>query len=210
MKKIFHLIIVMFVAILCSQCFVLSANTDDSLENMELVKYYWILPLHLSIHTEIWMGESNDEIISSCAVLLKDMKFYADIDILNYLRKSVYPQNSLDKILNKMANLLNTSNIFMAYIDNQKSSFVQRKESCDNKKSITDKNFSLALKDFDWVNMEKYLLSSINSENCSVEARITYNAYDKMKSQVKYYYDILAKKYDYFYSNKYDIIQSFK
>ena len=58
--------------------------------------------------------------------------------------------------------------------------------------------------------MEKYLLTSIDSENCSVEARIMYNAYDKMKSQVKYYYDILAKKYDYFYSNKYEIIQSFK
>lgn len=210
MKKIFHLIIVIFVAILCSNSFVVSENIDDSLEDMELSKYYWILPLHLSMHMEIWMWESNDEVISSCAALLKDMKFYADIDILKYLKKSVYPQNSLDKILNKMANLLNTSNIFMAYIDSKKTSFVQRKDSCDNKKSVTDKNFSLALKDFDWVNMERYLLSSIESETCSVEARITYNAYDKMKSQVKYYYDILAKKYDYFYSNKYDIIQSFK
>ena len=209
MKRIFYFIIVMFVTILYSCCFA-SDNIDDSLENMELAKYYWILPLHLSIHTEIWMWESNDEVISSFVVLLKDMKFYADIDILNYLKKSVYPQNSLDKILNKIANLLNTSNVFMSYIDNQKTLFVQRKDSCDNKKSITDKNFSLALKDFDWVNMEKYLLSSIDSETCSVEARIKYNAYDKMKSQVKYYYDILAKKYDYFYSNKYDIIQSFK
>ena len=164
----------------------------------------------IAFNMEIWMWESNDEVISSCAVLLKDMKFYADNDILKYLKKSVYPQNSLDKILNKMANLLNTSNIFMAYVDSQKTSLVQRKDSCDNKKSVTDKNFSLALKDFDWVNMEKYLLSSIDSENCAVEARIMYNAYDKMKSQVKYYYDILAKKYDYFYSNKYDIIQSFK
>jgi hypothetical protein len=77
------------------------------------------------------------------------MKFYADIDILKYIKKSVYPQNSLDKILNKMANLLSTSNIFMAYIDSQKTSLVQRKDSCDNKKSVTDKNFSLALKDFD-------------------------------------------------------------
>lgn len=200
----------MFVTILSFQCFVMSENIDDSLENMELAKYYWILPLHLSIHTEIWMWEANDEVISSCAALLKDMKFYADIDILKYLKKSVYPQSSLDKILNKIGNLLNTSNVFMTYIDNQKALFVQRKDSCDNKKSITDKNFSLAVKDFDWVNMEKYLLSSIDSESCSVEARIMYNAYDKMKSQVKYYYDILAKKYDYFYSNKYDIIQSFK
>ena len=209
MKKIFHLIIAIFIAVFCSQCFALS-ESDDSLENMELSKYYGTLPLHLSIHMEIWMWESNDEVISSFTVLLKDMKFYADIDILKYLNKSITPQTSLEKILSKIANLLNTSSTFMSYVDNQKTLFVQRKDGCDNKKSITDKNFSLALKDFDWVNMEKYLLSSIDSENCAVEARIMYNAYDKMKSQVKYYYDILAKKYDYFYSNKYEIIQSFK
>ena len=105
---------------------------------------------------------------------------------------------------------MNTAGTFITYIDNQKTFLVQRKDSCDNKKSITDKNFFLALKDLDWVNMERNLISSIESENCSVEARITYNAYDKMRSQVKYYYDILAKKYDYFYSNKYEILQSFK
>jgi hypothetical protein len=81
--------------------------------------------------------------------LLKDMKFYADVDILKYLKRTVYPQNSLDKILNNITNLLSTSNVLMSYIDNQKTIFVQHKDSCDNKKSITDKNFSLALRDFD-------------------------------------------------------------
>lgn len=209
MKKFLYLIIVMIVVVFCSQSFAVS-ETNDSLENIELSKYYWVVPLHLNVHMEIWMWETDDEVISSYTVLLKDMKFYADIDVLKYLNKSIYPQTSLEKILNKMANLLNTAGTFITYIDNQKTFLVQRKDSCDNKKSITDKNFSLALKDLDWVNMERNLISSIDSENCSVEARITYNAYDKMRSQVKYYYDILAKKYDYFYSNKYEILQSFK
>ena len=209
MKKFLYLIIVMIVVVFCSQSFAVS-QTNDSLENIELSKYYWVVPLHLNVHMEIWMWETDDEVISSYTVLLKDMKFYADIDVLKYLNKSIYPQTSLEKILNKMANLLNTAGTFITYIDNQKTFLVQRKDSCDNKKSITDKNFSLALKDLDWVNMERNLISSIDSENCSVEARITYNAYDKMRSQVKYYYDILAKKYDYFYSNKYEILQSFK
>lgn len=209
MKKFLYLIIVMIVVVFCSQSFAVS-ESNDSLENIELSKYYWVVPLHLNVHMEIWMWETDDEVISSYTVLLKDMKFYADIDVLKYLNKSIYPQTSLEKILNKMANLLNTAGTFITYIDNQKTFLVQRKDSCDNKKSITDKNFSLALKDLDWVNMERNLISSIDSENCSVEARITYNAYDKMRSQVKYYYDILAKKYDYFYSNKYEILQSFK
>lgn len=209
MKKFLYLIIVMIVVVFCSQSFAVS-ESNDSLENIELSKYYWVVPLHLNVHMEIWMWETDDEVISSYTVLLKDMKFYADIDVLKYLNKSIYPQTSLEKILNKMANLLNTAGTFITYIDNQKTFLVQRKDSCDNKKSITDKNFSLALKDLDWVNMERNLISSIESENCSVEARITYNAYDKMRSQVKYYYDILAKKYDYFYSNKYEILQSFK
>ena len=97
----------------------------------------------------------------------------------------------------------------MVYLDSKKSSFVQAKDSCDATKSVVDKNFALALKDVDWLNMEKYLSASIDSEKCSVESRIKYNAYDKIKSQVKYYYDILVKKYDYFFGNKYDIIQSF-
>ena len=209
MKKFLYLIIVMIVVVFCSQSFAVS-ESNDSLENIELSKYYWVVPLHLNVHMEIWMWETDDEVISSYTVLLKDMKFYADIDVLKYLNKSIYPQTSLEKILNKMANLLNTAGTFITYIDNQKTFLVQRKDSCDNKKSITDKNFFLALKDLDWVNMERNLISSIDSENCSVEARITYNAYDKMRSQVKYYYDILAKKYDYFYSNKYEILQSFK
>lgn len=209
MKKFLYLIIVMIVVVFCSQSFAVS-ETNDSLENIELSKYYWVVPLHLNVHMEIWMWETDDEVISSYTVLLKDMKFYADIDVLKYLNKSIYLQTSLEKILNKMANLLNTAGTFITYIDNQKTFLVQRKDSCDNKKSITDKNFFLALKDLDWVNMERNLISSIESENCSVEARITYNAYDKMRSQVKYYYDILAKKYDYFYSNKYEILQSFK
>ena len=87
---------------------------------------------------------------------------------------------------------------------------MQNKSKCDSSKENMDKNFSLALKDFDAAKMEKYLWTSIENEKCSVEARILYNAYDKMGSQVKYYYNILQNKYDYFFGNKYDIVQLMK
>ena len=210
MKSLFrNIITVLLVIISCFQWYLFSSNIDDSLEDIELSTYYWVLSLHLNVHMELWMWVSNDEIISSYATLLQNMKFYADMDILKYLKWSINPQKSLDRILNKMYNLLNTSNNFMVYLDSKKLSFVQAKDSCDATKSLVDKNFALALKDADWLNMEKYLSVSIDSEKCSVESRINYNAYDKINSQVRYYYNILAKKYDYFFSNKYDIIQSF-
>ena len=95
MKKFLYLIIVMIVVVFCSQSFAVS-ESNDSLENIELSKYYWVVPLHLNVHMEIWMWETDDEVISSYTVLLKDMKFYADIDVLKYLNKSIYPQTSLE------------------------------------------------------------------------------------------------------------------
>ena len=145
--------------------------------------------------------------MNSYSSLLQNIKYYADVDVIQYLKKSIKPESSLNNFLNKTQNVLNNANAFIIYIDGLKKDQVQNKSKCDNLKETMDKNFSLALKDFDAAKMESYLLTSIENEKCSVEARITYNAYDKMESQVKYYYNILQNKYDYFFGNKYDIIQ---
>jgi hypothetical protein len=139
---------------------------------------------------------------------LQNIKNYVDIDVLLYLKKTIYPESSLNSFLSKSEMLLNTANAFIIHIDNLKKDLAQRKNNCDSAKEISDKYFSLALKDLDSVNMEKYLSSSLDNEICSVEARITYNAYDKMLTQIKYYYNILYKKYDYFFTYKYDIVNS--
>ncbi|MBO4516128.1 hypothetical protein J5751_01510 [bacterium] len=139
--------------------------------------------------------------------MLQNMKYYADIDVIQYLKKSINPEASLNNFLSKTQNVLNNANSFIIYLENKKKDQVQSKTKCDDIKETVDKNFSLALKDFDAAKMEKYLFTSIENEKCSVEARITYNAYDKMESQVKYYYNILQNKYDYFFGNKYDIVQ---
>lgn len=208
MKKSLSKILISIVFLFCVVWCVYSQDIGDSLSDMELFKYYWITPLILNIHKEIWIGRADDGISYSYSSLAQNMKNYADIDVVAYLKKTIYPESSLDSFLDKSEMLIRTSSSFLMYLDTLKKDLVKKKDDCDKVKQSADKNFSLALKDFDSVNMEKYLLISIENEKCSVDARINYNAYDKMQSQIKYYYDILQKKYNYFYTYKYDIINS--
>ncbi len=210
MKKILYWLIIFAISICCFQKIVIAQNLDNSVADMELSKYYGVVPLLLDMHKEIGMWESGDGIVLSFASLAQNMKYYADVDVLQYIKKSMYPQSSLDDFLTKTNSILNTSNIFMIHLDNEKKNLIQKKDNCDSLKKQWDKSFSLALKDFDSANMEKYLSISIENEKCSVESRINYNAYEKMHSQIKYYYDILQNKYDYFSRNKYDILEMFK
>lgn len=210
MKKSFNKILISLFWMFCMFWSVLSQDIGDSLSEMELFRYYWVTPLILGVHKEIWIGHVDDGIIYSYSSLMQNLKNYADIDVLVNLKKTIYPESSLNSFLSKSEMLLHTANSFMIHLDNLKTDLVQKKSNCDSVKEISDKNFSLALKDFDSINMDKYLASSLENEQCSVEARITYNAYTKMQSQIKYYYNILQKKYDYFFTYKYDIIKSFE
>ena len=209
MKRIVYFFVIL-ASILSFSWFTYSQSIDDSVTDMELLKYYGIVPLLLNVHSEIWTWNADNQIMNSYSSLSKSMKYYADVDVIQYLKKSINPESSLNSFLSKTQNVLNNANSFIVYIDSIKNDQVQNKSKCDDLKETFDKNFSLALKDFDSAKMEKYLLASIENEQCSVENRIAYNAYDKMETQVKYYYNILQNKYDYFFSNKYDIVQLMK
>lgn len=208
MRKNITRILISFICVFCLLWGASSQSLGDSLSEMELFKYYGITPLILGIHKEIWIWHTDDGIEYEYSSLVQSMKNYADIDVMLYLKKTIYPESSLDSFLSKCEMLLKTSNTFLIYLDDLKKNLVKEKEDCDKVKESSDKSFSLALKDFDSINIKKYLSISIENEKCSVDARITYNAYGKMQSQIKYYYNILQKKYDYFYTYKYDIVNS--
>lgn len=208
MKKLIFWVLLLLFLISYPFQFAFSQTSSESLAEMELFKYYWITPLILSVHREIWMGQSDDEIMNSYSTLLQNMKHYTDMDVLQYLKRTIYPQLALDSFLDKSETLLSAANVLVSHFDNNKNELVQQKNKCDDAKQTSDKWFSLALKDFDSINMEKYLKISLENEKCSVEARINYNVYDRMQSQIAYYYRILRNKYDYFYTYKYDILDS--
>jgi len=206
-KKLYYFMILLF-GLFVFFGHVYSQNVNDSLSDLELNRFYGVTPSLLSIHLEIGAWYAEDQIIISSVSLLQNMKYYADIDILAYLKTVVYPQTSLENFLNRMDNMMKLAVSFSSYLDDQKQKFVQDKSKCDDAKLTSDKNFSLAMKDMNSASIEKYLNLSISNEKCSVEDRIMYNAYEKIQTQIKYYYDILKKKYNYFYGYKYDVLNS--
>lgn len=208
MKKLVCWVLLFCLLISYPFSFVFSQNNTESLADMELFKYYWITPLILSVHKELWIGHSDDETMSSYSTLMQNLRHYTDMDVLQYLKRTIYPESALNSFLDKSEVLLNAASVLASNFENNKNDLVQQKNKCDDVKQASDKNFSLAVKDFDSINMEKYLKISLENEKCSVDARINYNAYEKMQSQIVYYYNILKNKYDYFFTYKYDIINS--
>ena len=130
MKRIVYYILIVFVAIFSFSWITYSVNIDDSVTDMELLKYYGVVPLLLNIHMEIWMWESDNQVMNSYSSLLQNMKYYADVDVIQYLKKSINPESSLNNILNKIWNVLNTANAFLTYLDNLKTEQVQNFECC--------------------------------------------------------------------------------
>lgn len=204
MKKIV-LLILSFVLLFSSSC--LSADFLN-LSEIELINYYWPVNLLIDVHIEIWKWDESGDKFWWYITLIKDMSQYADLDIVDYLRKSIDVEHSLQYILNSLFQLLSKCDLVVSDLDRNMKNLEQTKIDCDASKELSDKNYSLALQDLNAKKMETYLLSSIESESCSSEARINYNAYKKIKDRILYYRDILKMKYDYFLDHKYDVIRN--
>ncbi|OQY40709.1 MAG: hypothetical protein B6229_01075 [Spirochaetaceae bacterium 4572_7] len=57
--------------------------------------------------------------------------------------------------------------------------------------------------------MELNLDKSLEFANCALDARIYFNAQDKILDQLDFYYEVLEKKYSYFHGNRADIISHY-
>ena len=178
------------------------------LSEIEMIKYYGPMNLIIDMHIEIWQWEKTNDNFSYYVNLLREISQYADFDVLSYIKSSIDIEHSLQYVLDRLFQLISTTDSATTNLDRNMAVLSQQKKDCDDSKSSSDKNYVLALKDFNSSNMEKYLSMSIEYENCSSDARIHYNAYDKLKEQLLYYRDILKMKYDYFLEHKYDIVQN--
>jgi len=104
---------------------------------------------------------------------------------------------------------LDEADIVISSIKNNLVSLEQDRLSCDELKDVSDKNFSLALKDLDSKNMELNLNKSLEYERCSGDSRIYYNVQNKILEDIEFYYEFLKNKYTYFLRNKLDIIKNY-
>lgn len=200
MKKIFVLI----VSFLLLTPIVMSDSL--SLSEIELVKYYWPVSLIIDMHVELWEWDQSNWEFLYYTNLLTEMSKYAELDIVDYLKTSINLEESLNYTLNNLHALIVRWSSAVDMLDQKMNVLAQTKSNCDESKVLSDKSYSLSLKDFKANDMEQYLQQSLEFDKCASESRIYYNAYNKIIEQLQYYYEILQMKYSYFLENKYDII----
>jgi hypothetical protein len=112
--------------------------------------------------------------------LINELKYYSNMDVIEYLARSFDIQKTLDSLLSDISILLDQSKAVMNYIENNLLLLKTQKTDCDELKDISDKNFSLALKDLDMKNMDINLRKSLDYDKCSSDNRINYNALNKI------------------------------
>ncbi len=207
MKKLY--IIITIVLYLVSSFFVFAQENIQETKKVEATEYYGYLSLIVDVHLEIGRWEADDKSIFFVVWLLNDMKHYADMDIIEYLWYSFDIRKTLDSLLNDINDILNQSNASITYLKNNLLSLKTKKTECDSLKDVSDKNFYLALKDLDSKSMELNLIKSLDYDKCSSDSRIYYNVQDKMLEELNFYYKILDHKYNYFYWNRFSIIENY-
>jgi len=189
--------------------FITSAENINLTQEMEFTEYYGYISLLVNVHTEIGIWEADDKSIFFSIWLLNEMKTYSDLDIIEYLWYVFDLQESLDSLLFNIDDIINQASIVMTEIENILFSLEQKKIECEWLKEISDKNFYLALKDLDSKNMEINLNKSIENQECVSDSRIYYNVYIKILENLDFYFEILKNKYNYIYSNKFNIIENY-
>ncbi len=184
-----------------------NSDNSDIVQKIELSDYYGMTSLLVNLHLELGRGVADEKWIFYVVDLLNQMKYYSDLNIIDYLWYSFDIRNSLDALIFEMSDILDKSMTAKIELWNNLISLIQEKEDCDLSKKLSDKNFALALKDFDSKNMEINLNKSLEYEECAWEARIYYNVQDKILNKLEFYFEILDNKYTYYRRNRAEIIQ---
>lgn len=208
MKKRLFITIIAFL-LLFSTAISETVDFNTTVEKMEISEYYWYLSLLTDAHVEIAMWEVDNKSMFFSISVLSQMKYYSNLDVLDYLWFVFDIRKSFDSLLYEMSAVLEKSEVLISNIKNNLLFLKTKKEDCDLQKTIVDKNFSLALKDLDIKNMEINLNKSLEYDNCSSESRLLYNAQNKILDEFDYYYTILEYKYNYYYSNKFEIVENY-
>jgi len=178
-------------------------------EKIEMSDYYWYLYLLLDLHFEISNDFSFDNPMFFTVGLINIMKHYSDMDVIEYLWHSFDIQKTLDYLLSDMSQVLAQSDSAIHYIERNLLSLKTKKDNCDSLKELSDKEFSLALKDLNLKAMDNNLTKSLEYGQCSSDTRINYNAQDKVLWELKFYYTILNHKYEYFHRQRSNIIENY-
>lgn len=193
--------------------FFVSSQDVSVVETINITDYYGYLPLIINLHQDIGMNydaeEENEKNMDYLIDLLKNMKYFANMDVIEYLSHTFNVEKSLNYLLFDMDELIYAASLSISELDNLFVSLEQKKEECDLFKKDSDKNYSLSFEDLDAKNMNYYLQKSILNDNCSSYSRIYYNAYMKIFERLEFYVDVLKNKYAYLKWNTFEIVENY-
>ena len=87
MKKFSILIIVIVFCVFSSFSFTqeILSNVTQDVEKIEINDYYWYLSLLVDLHSEIGRWEVSDKQMFFAVGLINDLKYYSNLDIIEYI-----------------------------------------------------------------------------------------------------------------------------
>ncbi len=210
MKKIIVFIILTVFSSLMLFTIAEDGDTQNNIvRNIEISDYYGVTSLLVNLHLELGRWVVSEDGIFYTVDLLNQMKYYSDLDIIEYLRYAFDLQKSLDTVIFEISDILDDAMSVMVSLEGNLNLLEQKRLDCDASKEISDKNFGLALKDLDSKNMESNFKKSLEYEKCAGDARIYYNVQEKIWKQIEFYYEFLDQKYTYFHGNREEIINNY-
>ncbi len=187
------------------------SNAEDLWENNlnDISHYYGDSVLLINLHLDIGQDRINSDVLFQSIDLIDRMREYYDLDILDFLVKSLDIEESIDFILFELSDILNKALDQKAKLKTDLVELEQEKILCDELKKVSDENFTLSFHDLDVKSMQYNLDKSLQHEECAWVARIYFNVKTKILQQLELYYNVLEKKYTYFTLHRENIIEKY-
>jgi len=121
----------------------------------------------INLHLDIGQDRINSDVLFQSIDLIDRMREYYDLDILDFLVKSLDIEESIDFILFELSDILNKALDQKAKLKTDLVELEQEKILCDELKKVSDENFTLSFHDLDVKSMQYNLDKSLQHEECA-------------------------------------------
>ncbi len=165
--------------------------------------YYFVL---LDSQIKLWtVWEEGD--LENFMKTIEESKDLLSNDPVFLLDKTMTFEENFIIYLDRVSESLNNLSINLSFMDYSMGNFDHNKTLCLSDREYYQTQFFDSLKRGS-SNVDHYLDLVVLNEQCASYNRIYYNAYEDIYEEMEFYYDTLNRKYDYWVSNREDIVRN--